>query len=383
MTRQRYVFYNQPLSVRFGTEFRRHVGDLAGVEPYWDTLDIAVAWVRASGMTHLTDSLEKFLGHGGRLSVIVGIDLQNTTREGLEALLALEQFGAAETFVYHNEAGSVFHPKMYLFQNDEEARLIVGSNNLTQAGLYVNVEAGLQVDTKPGSPVVSQALDALSSWKDTNTDLAVRLTREFLAEMVREGYVPDEARVQAELGRRRSRAANSQRRLFGTRTFTAPATGRAPKGARTPARRRATTSHAPAPSAPPSPQAGTVLLMRLRKASVTDRPTQTQIPFRVADTFFRNVRSVRSAHSGQAHQISEASARGDRNTIKLEIPEMRYFGQPLARFERTPQGIVYEVHDTGSASGNQILLSLEEGRRNGTTQMTISDAQRATWWRFI
>lgn len=382
------MFYNQPLSIRFGTEFRRHVGDLAGVEPYWDTLDVAVAWVRASGMTHLTDSLETFLSHGGRLSVIVGIDLQNTTREGLEALLALEQFGAAETFVYHNESGSVFHPKMYLFRNEEEARLIVGSNNLTQAGLYVNVEAGLQVDTQPTAAIISQALDALSSWKDTSTDLAVRLTPEFLAEMVRQGYVPDEARARAELSRERARrAGNRQRRLFGSRTFTAPPATRAPARVRTRAntapRPRPATPHVPAPSAPQSPLPGTVLLMRLRKASVTDRPTQTQIPFRVADTFFRNVGLVRSAHSGQRHQISEASARGARNTIKLEIPEMRHFGEPLARFERTPQGIVYEVHDAGSPSGNQILLSLEEGRRNGTTQMTVSDAQRATWWRFI
>jgi hypothetical protein len=123
--------------------------------------------------------------------------------------------------------------------------------------------------------------------------------------------------------------------------------------------------------------------MRLRKASARDRPTQTQIPFRVADSFFRSASVVRSTHSGLVHKIHEASARGGRNTIKLEIPEMRHFRQPLARFERTPQGMVYEVHDAGSASGNQILLSLQDGRRNGTTQMSISDAQRATWWRFI
>jgi hypothetical protein len=123
--------------------------------------------------------------------------------------------------------------------------------------------------------------------------------------------------------------------------------------------------------------------MRLRKASITDRPTQTQIPFRVVDTFFGNATEVRSVSSNEARGIIQASARGNRNTIKLEIPEMRNFDQPVARFERTPDGITYEAYDVGSAQGNQIITSLEEGRRDGSTQLSISDADRATWWRFI
>src|ERR1039457_1689264 len=108
------MLYNQPLAIRFRTELLRHVDQVDQVDPFWDRLDIAVAWVRASGMAYLSDRLGNFLGHGGQLSVIVGIDIQNTTREGLEALLDLEQCGRSETFVYHNEAGSIFHPKLYL-----------------------------------------------------------------------------------------------------------------------------------------------------------------------------------------------------------------------------------------------------------------------------
>src|SRR5271166_7168076 len=89
------VLYNQPLALRFGTELLRHI------DPVWDQLDIAVAWVRASGMDYLSGRFANFLRHGGALSIIVGIDLENTTREGLQALLDLEQYGACETFVYH------------------------------------------------------------------------------------------------------------------------------------------------------------------------------------------------------------------------------------------------------------------------------------------
>lgn len=379
------MLYNQPLAIRFGTELLRQIDEVDHIDPFWDSLDIAVAWVRASGMAYLSDHLANFLQHGGQLSVIVGIDLQNTTREGLQALLDLERHGRCETYVYHNEAGSIFHPKLYLFRNEEEARLIVGSNNITEAGLYVNVEAGLQVDTEVEATVIAQTLDAISSWKDTASRLAARLDPDFLDRLSREGYVPDEAAARTKLQRERTRRATpGHPPLFASRRFAPPANVRravrpAASAAGGLARPRATAAQPPQAAV----ASGTVLLMRLRKASVTDRPTQTQIPFRVVDTFFQNATAVRSAHSGDAHGIIQASARGSRNTMKLEIPEMRDFAQPVARFERTPDGIVYEAYDVGSAKGNQIMASLNEGRRDRTTQMTISDAERATWWRFI
>ena len=217
------MFYNQPLAIRFGTELLRHVDQVEEIDPFWDTLDIAVAWVRASGMAYLSERLANFLHRGGQLSVIVGIDLQNTTREGLQALLDLERYGRCETFVYHNEAGSIFHPKLYLFRNEEEARLIVGSNNITKSGLYVNVEAGLEVDTTADATVVAQALDALSSWKDTNSRLAVRLDNDFLSSLVRQGYVPDEATAREKLRRERTaRPSRDAAPLFASRPFLAP-----------------------------------------------------------------------------------------------------------------------------------------------------------------
>jgi hypothetical protein len=378
------LLYNQPLAIRFGTELLRQVDQGDQVDPFWDKLDIAVAWVRASGMAYLSDRLANFLRHGGQLSVIVGIDIQNTTREGLEALLDLEQHGRSETFVYHNEAGSIFHPKVYLFRNEEEARLIVGSNNITQSGLYVNVEAGLQVDTDINASVVAQTLDALSSWKDTSSRLAVRLDREFLARLSSGGYLPDEAAARKKSRRERTRPGRQTPPLFASRRFAPPAPVSGIGGRAAPARRQTPVPAGPGPHVPevrvPN---GTVLLMRLRKTSVTDRPTQTQIPFRVVDTFFRSATEVRSTHSGQAHGIIQATARGTRNTMKLEIPELREFVQPVARFERTLDGIVYEAYDIGSPQGNQIMATLDEGRHNGTTQLSKSNAESATWWRFI
>ena len=369
------MFYNQPLSIRFGTELLRHVDHVSGIEPYWDSLDIAVAWVRASGMAYLSDSLRQFLTHGGHLAFTVGIDLQNTTLEGLQALLDLEAHGVCETFVYHNEASSVFHPKLYLFRNDVEARLIVGSNNLTAAGLYANVEAGLQVDTEGDAAVIKDAVDALASWRDTSSRLAVKLDAAFLSLLSSEGYVIGEAESSAAIRNSRSkRGARSGARLFGSRSFTPPLRVAKPAAPSLSGSVPVTSAAAPL---------GTALLMRLRKASATARPTQTQIPFRVAETFFKGATSVESAHSGAIHNFSNATARGSRNTIKLEIPEMRRFADPVVRFEKTAAGIVYEVYDVGTPKGNQIMASLTAGRSDGSTQTSISDVVAATWWRYI
>ena len=376
------MLYNQPLAIRFGNELLHHI------DPVWDQLDIAVAWVRASGMVYLADRLANFLRYGGVLSVIVGIDLENTTREGLQALLDLEKHGDCQIYVYHNEANSIFHPKLYLWRNEEEARLIVASNNITQSGLYTNVEAGLQVDVTIHDPVVAQTLDALASWKSDEGGLARRLDAALLAQLVVGGYVPSEAAARAAVKQRRAaKPAKPGARLFGTRRFVPPAPPIASASAPTddqtqlpPVSPSAVSATNPIGGVAP---AGTVLLMRLRKASVTDRPTQTQIPFRVVDTFFQGAAAVRSAHDDVSHGIIAASARGGRNTIKLEIPEMRTFTDPVARFERTPTGIVYETYDVGSPRGNQILQSLHAGQQDGTTQHSIRDLQRATWWRFI
>lgn len=369
------MFYNQPLSIRFGTELLKHVDEKNGIEPFWDSLDVTVAWVRVSGVRHLEDNFTRFLAHGGKLSFTVGIDLLNTTKEGLKALLDLEVHGDCETYVYHNEAGSIFHPKIYLFRNAEEARLIVGSNNLTASGLFSNVEAGLRLDTELTNDVIENAVDAIASWRDTSTDLAIRLDEVILGKLQDNGYIKEEAETRPPPRKSKKLSDGSKtEKLFGARTYSPPNQKKKPDESEPPA--SAVAVQADTPDADPT---GTTILMRLRKA----RGTQTQIPFRVSEKFFKGIVSVESAQSGTVHGLNPAKAHGNRNTIKLEIPELRDIEDPYARFEKTRNGVVYEVHDSGSAKGNQIKASLEEGMRTGSTQTSISDISRATWWRYI
>ena len=307
----------------------------------------------------------------------MGIDIENTSKEGLEDLLSLERYGTAEVFVYHNEeSGVTFHPKVYLFRKGDVAKLIVGSNNLTEGGLFANTEAALELEAPIGDEVVTKALATLASWRDPSANLAQRLTRTFLRDLVDEGYVLSEAVLRRRTwgARRDGRGRRARRSLFGRQKVSRP---------KRPLKRRRPVRRAPRGAA----QVGKELLMRLRKASLTERPTQTQVPKGVfSDPFFSGVSSITSAHDRRSHKISRASARGIVNTLKLEIPEMRDFSDPVIRLQRTPSGIVYEAFDASSQLGRPILAALERGRSMSppATEMTKpSSPATSTWWRFV
>jgi HKD family nuclease len=381
------IFYNQPSAHRFGTEFVKELN--SGV---WNVLEVGVAWVRRSGMQHVLPALEDFIRGGGVFRIAVGIDIQNTSQEGLEALLSLTGLGVVEVFVYHDEANTTFHPKVYLFHDGDNAKLIVCSNNITESGLFVNTEAGLELSVPMTEPVIEDALAGLASWRDPADRLSLPLDRTLLADLIAQGYVLPEARMA-----RPTRTPRAAGKGAGGATKSSPLFGRSkvsrpPAPLRTP--RPRTGAAAPGPATPPvgpvpapSPGVGKVLLTRVRKAGPTARPTQTQLPLSVRrDPFFAGVTSITSAHDGRAHAFITARARGGVNTIKLEIPEMRHFTDPVVRFERTASGVIYQAFDSTSVLGRPIMAALQRGLTMtppATHMTTPANPASATWWRFI
>ena len=356
-------FYNQPLAHRFGTALQNSLGETA-----WQSFDSAVAWVRQSGTRHIEGAMKVFLERGGAASFCVGLDARNTSREGLQSLLGLERYGYAHVYVYHNEASLLYHPKVYLFSNDKTARLIVGSNNLTEAGLFRNTEAGLQLDGNMKTPAIVQAKQAIAAWSDTTTPFVRQLDDALLNDLVDRQYVLPENTLRKEQGSGTTKR-KAKDRLFGLQEIAAP----------------------PIPGGDdlviPTGAVGTVLLMRVRRASETERRTQVQIPIRVVRTgFFGDDASVTSAHDGRVHSLRRAAARGGLNTMKLELPEIDPMQDPVVRFERGARGIGYQVYDRNSVLGTPIMEALERGRRMSppATQLTVpANPGSATWWRFV
>jgi len=297
----------------------------------------------------------------------VGLDAKNTSKEGLQSLLGLERYGYVHVYVYHNEANVFYHPKVYLFSNANMARLIVGSNNLTEAGLFRNTEAALQLDADKKNPAITQAIQALSAWQDTTTSFVRQLDDALLGDLVDRDYVLPEIALRKEQASG-AKKREEKDRVFGLQEIAAPTI---PGGGGI--------------VIPPG-AVGTVLLMRVRRASKTERRTQVQIPIILKTSFFGEDASVTSGHDGRVHSLRPATARGGLNTIKLELPEIDPMNDPVVRFERNAGGIVYQVYDRNSALGTPIMEALERGRTMNppATQLTVpAKPKSATWWRFV
>ena len=123
-----------------------------------------------------------------------------------------------------------------------------------------------------------------------------------------------------------------------------------------------------------------VLVMRLRKGR---GGTQTQIPFAVFDEFLGGMAKITSGHSKTVRAMTQSSSGGNRNTMKLQMPELSSIKDPVARIERGATGTTYHVYDSHTERGRAIMRLLEAGRLDGTTYMTSGGPQRGTWWRVV
>jgi len=110
---------------------------------------ILAAWAQESGLKHLQSTIAKVRRRrGGQAHAILGVDQGIATVEGLRR--AQNTFNTVHLF---HDGARTFHPKLYVIENDSQARVIVGSGNLTEGGLYNNFEAAAAVDLDRTDPL--------------------------------------------------------------------------------------------------------------------------------------------------------------------------------------------------------------------------------------
>src|SRR5580658_4095599 len=123
----------------------------------WLEFRAAVAFVKRSGTKHIRDELMAFTEAGGKVRISAGIDAGGTSAEGLTDLIkAVGKPGGI--FVFKNANSSTFHPKVYLFKNQDAAAVLVGSGNLTEGGLFTNYEAAVHFRLDLNDPVHAKLL---------------------------------------------------------------------------------------------------------------------------------------------------------------------------------------------------------------------------------
>lgn len=178
--------------------------------PHWTDFRAAVAFIKRSGTRHIQKPLSEFVDRGGSAIITAGVDVGGTTVEGLEDLLSATK-DKGEIFVFHNANSSTFHPKIYLFKNEKQAKLLIGSGNLTEGGLFTNYEAGLHLllnrEDANDSILLKRVEDTLKEWSSPQEGLCYRLTKELITQLVLQKQLPDEAAARAE---RKAAAASKQ-----------------------------------------------------------------------------------------------------------------------------------------------------------------------------
>jgi hypothetical protein len=103
--------------------------------PY-SSVSARLGFANASGVRHIADALEKWSKAGNKSRFVVGVDGTVTSEAGARALLRL----ADELWLFRHPGRPLFHPKTYLFESASEARVLIGSANLTESALWVNYE---------------------------------------------------------------------------------------------------------------------------------------------------------------------------------------------------------------------------------------------------
>jgi HKD family nuclease len=141
---------------------------------------------------------------GGTVRLVVGVDMGGTSKEVLKELATWP----VEVFVFKNRKGGVtFHPKLYIVESTTAAEIFLGSNNLTDGGLYGNYEGAVRVAyVLPADAVeLANAKTQLDKFINPVGPIGKRLDAEFLELLLLRRDIPDEA----ETRKRRKEARGS------------------------------------------------------------------------------------------------------------------------------------------------------------------------------
>jgi HKD family nuclease len=151
------------------------------------------AFASQAGINGLGQFITEAKNHLERIVIIVGVDQKATSKEVLEALLALD----IDSFVFYQPSYTIFHPKIYLFEGNARSELIIGSSNLTTNGLFRNVEASLLVSidnsVEDDRDIIEQVKTYFTGLFDLSDPNLHRLTQELIEILSEQKVIQTEA----------------------------------------------------------------------------------------------------------------------------------------------------------------------------------------------
>lgn len=190
------------------TRLGQILSDLLDSDPLPRTVILASAFANRQTLCRLRKPIERIKQNGGRVTIVVGIDLDGTSQEALEEILSWQ---IDARIVKHKRSRSTFHPKIYLIEGPDRGDILVGSSNLTDGGLFTNYEGTLRVtyDLPAEHPAYTQAYSSLAPLLDPQPPRAFPLTDEMTQSLVRSGLVRAQRDIQRSRRKNEARKAGS------------------------------------------------------------------------------------------------------------------------------------------------------------------------------
>lgn len=153
---------------------------------------ISVAYLTKRGFQLVEDTV---LHMAEKTTVFAGIRNGVTTAQGL---LSCIDCGCITYAVDTGQHSTIFHPKIFLVRNKQDARIIIGSANLTVGGLCRNIEAGVGIEADLRVEQDRLFVSGLESTMDSMlVDFSKHVRRvgsiEDVEQLLRAGRIVDEA----------------------------------------------------------------------------------------------------------------------------------------------------------------------------------------------
>lgn len=148
------------------------------------------AFASEAGISGLAECIISGKEYYKKLNLIVGIDQEGTSKKALKRINELD----INSYIFYQKESPIFHPKIYLFEGENDTVIIVGSSNLTARGFFGNVESSLMVEFKnddaEGKALVAELKDYYSTLFDFSDPNLFKISNEVIDSFVKNGIVP-------------------------------------------------------------------------------------------------------------------------------------------------------------------------------------------------
>jgi len=188
----------------------------------YNSFNAFVAFVSTGGLKNIIDQMLSFREAGGEIKLYLGVNLNATSKEALEKLLE----HGIESYVVYSPNNIIYHPKIYAFEGDDTSRAIIGSSNLTESGLFQNIEASVCVDFESndenGNEFLADIYDHFNAIINQEHPSCQLLTQEVLEILIESNVVLPEAvnraktnKINKEFGQKENKVNAKLLELFG------------------------------------------------------------------------------------------------------------------------------------------------------------------------